>query len=98
MSKVCAQCSHYIGVGDGDLCCNQGERRLCYEDSPADDCPRFHQTTVCKNRTSYVAMFRCSICNHFDREANVGETCPGCGRRITGAMWRDQKHWDGAMA
>lgn len=92
--KVCGQCSHYIGCGDWDLCCNQGQKRLCYEDTPADDCQKFHQTTVCKNRTSYVGMFRCSICNHFEREDNVGDICPGCGRTITGAMWSGQKHWD----
>lgn len=40
--KVCGQCSHYIGCGDWDLCCNQGQKRLCYEDTPADDCRKFH--------------------------------------------------------
>ena len=99
MSKVCAQCSHYIGAGDWDLCCNQKDGpRLCYEDTSADECPMFHQTTICKNRTSYVGMFRCSICNHFCREASVGDTCPGCGRRITGAMWAGQKHFDVGLA
>ena len=93
--KVCGQCSHYIGCGDWDLCCSQGRRRLCYEDTPADGCRKFDQTTVCDNRASCVGMFRCSICNHFGREEDVGDTCPGCGHAITGPMWSVQKHWDG---
>lgn len=92
--RLCVQCSHYIGCGDWDLCCNQQEKRLCYEDTPADDCPKFHQTTLCKNHSSYVGMFRCTICGYFDREANVDKECPNCGNTIRGAMWRGQKHFD----
>lgn len=83
--KTCVQCSHYIGGGDWDLCCHAGEHRLCYEDTPADDCPSFKQTTLCKNHSSYVGMC----------EDEVGETCPNCGSTIAGAMWSGQKHWKG---
>lgn len=93
MSKVCAQCNHYIGGGDWDLCCGKGMQRLCYEDTAADDCVKFEQSAECKNTSSYVGMFRCSICGHLCRESLVGDTCPECGNEVTGALWKDQKHY-----
>ena len=95
MSRVCGQCSHYMGCGDWDLCCGKQQRSLCYEDTKADDCPAFDQTAACRNVTSRVGMFRCSICNAYTNEANVGDTCPECGNAITGAMWHGQRHYAG---
>ena len=92
--KVCGQCSHYIGAGDWDICCNSvGGKRLCYEDTDAGDCPHFEQTRFCRNVTSYVGMFRCSICDLFVREEAVGDECPRCGRSIHGALWNGQRHY-----
>jgi hypothetical protein len=92
-NRTCAQCEHYIGCGDWDLCCKRGVRRLCNEDSDADDCEEFEQAKACRNVTSYVGMFRCSTCGFFCREDEVGDTCPRCGNEITGALWSEQRHY-----
>lgn len=96
MSRVCAQCRHYLGCGDWDLCCKKGVQRLCYEDTPADDCEKFEQNHECVNASSYVGMFRCSKCGHIFREDETVDTCPGCGEVITGGHWNGQKHWKGS--
>lgn len=93
MSKICAQCKHYLGCGDWDLCCAKGYQRLCYEDAPASDCPGFEQNPKCTNMSSFVGLFRCSKCGLAVREREVEDTCPGCGEVITGALLGTQKHW-----
>lgn len=91
MEKLCAQCEHYIGAGDWDLCCKLQKRRLCHENDAA--CPEFKKMMRCINRTSYVGAFRCSICGKSCLESDVGDTCPFCGSTITGALWGGQKHY-----
>lgn len=92
---ICAQCKHYLGCGDWDLCCKKQVHRLCYEDTPADDCPSFEQMAECINNSSYVGMFRCSICGAYGREERIFDECPQCGNAITGGRWAGQKHWRG---
>lgn len=92
MGRICAQCSHYVGGGDFGLCCTI-EAGLWYEDSPAEKCKTFKQNTECKNVSSYVGMFRCSICGSQHHECLVGDNCPDCGSEITGGIWQKQKHW-----
>lgn len=88
--KVCGQCGNYIGGGDWGLDCKEDYWLHC-EDGNA--CPKFVQRAECINSTSRVGMFRCSKCNHYCREDKVGETCPGCGEKIVGALWGSQKHY-----
>jgi len=90
--KVCAQCKYYKGGGDWGLCCPK-TYALAYEDT--DACKRFEQAVECRNVSSRVGMFRCSICNAYCREERVFDTCPGCGNEITGAIWGTQKHYRG---
>ena len=75
------------------MCCKRHQKWLCYEETPADDCPMFQQTDVCRNVTSYVGMFRCSICGHLCIEDRVKDDCPNCGRAIHGALWEGQRHY-----
>ena len=35
-AKVCAKCSHFLGMGDWNLCCDK-MYGLCYEDTEACD-------------------------------------------------------------
>ena len=95
---ICAQCKQYLGCGDWDLCCRKQEKRLCYEDTPADDCRSFEQMTECINNSSHVGMFRCSICGAYAREERIFDKCPRCEHEITGGRWAGQKHWKGARA
>lgn len=44
MEKICKNCTHFIGLGDWDLCCTESHVGymcgfLCYEDTPA--CEKF---------------------------------------------------------
>lgn len=46
MSKTCKLCTHFIGMGDWDLCCTEHHEGypfgfLCYEDTPA--CEKFDE-------------------------------------------------------
>lgn len=94
--EICAQCKHYLGCGDWDMCCKKQEERLCYEDTPAYDCASFEQMEKCINASSDVGMFRCSICGAYCREERVFHSCPACDSPIEGAHWGGQKHWTGA--
>ena len=91
---VCAQCENYTGMNDWDIACKSKHGpRLCYEDTDASSCTEFIQTTKCINRTSYIGMFRCSICNFFCKEDTVQNICPNCKNQIIGATWGTQKHF-----
>jgi hypothetical protein len=44
MEKICKNCTHFIGLGDWNLCCTESHVGymcgfLCYEDTPA--CEKF---------------------------------------------------------
>ena len=47
--KTCKDCTHFIGMGDWDLCCTEHHEGypfgfLCYEDTPA--CEKFDEKEV----------------------------------------------------
>lgn len=95
LNRVCAMCTKYIGCGDWSLCCRE-KHGLCYEDTNANECHSFEQSAICINRSSYIGMFRCSICGYSAHERAIGDICPRCGNKIEGASWQGQKHWTGA--
>ena len=64
MTRVCAQCKNFIGLGDFNLCCSK-KYGLTYENSEADDCDYFEQEMMCKNVSKVVGGFRCSICGGY---------------------------------
>lgn len=44
MERICKNCTHFIGLGDFDMCCTESHVGymcgfLCYEDTPA--CEKF---------------------------------------------------------
>lgn len=52
MSKTCKDCTHFIGMGDWDLCCTEHHDGypfgfLCYEDTPA--CEKFDEKESCND-------------------------------------------------
>lgn len=64
MAKVCAQCENFLGGGDWGLSCSKKYGLTC-EDTDATNCENFTQETACKNNSSVVGGFRCSICGAF---------------------------------
>lgn len=70
MSKVCAQCKHFIGGGDFGNSCSE-MYGITTEASNADDCEDFEQQTVCKNASRAVGGFRCSICGGYKNFVEV---------------------------
>lgn len=72
MTKVCAQCKNFLGGGDWGISCKK-MYGLTSESSRADDCENFEQETVCRNASSIVGWFRCSICGEYKNFVEVNK-------------------------
>ena len=46
MEKQCGSCKHFCDGGDWDLCCDIGERRLCYRNYEACDKHEYSEEKV----------------------------------------------------
>lgn len=77
MNKTCGSCTHYLGGGDWNLCCDQ-MYELCYKDTPACDKynPLYDATLVCPE-CGYPASFH---------ETDIGYClnwrCDNCGAEV----------------
>ena len=76
---LCCMCDNYIGMGDFGLCCKL-HYHLCYENTEA--CDDFVPSTICKNSSSVVGMFRCSKCGAFYANWQIQDRCLNCGEQI----------------
>lgn len=62
--KICAQCKNYLGGGDWGLSCSM-MYGLTSECSSAADCENFDQMEICRNASSILGGFRCSLCGGY---------------------------------
>lgn len=89
--KKCGQCDHFIGAGDWSLCCTE-MHWLTYD--LCESCDKFVQAETCRNVSSKVGGFFCSICGENGRDSIVRDMrCPGCGNEVVGAIFRGQLGW-----
>ena len=80
MSKICAQCLHYLGFNDVVNCCKMRDD-IVGEGTEA--CSLFIQTDRCVNVSMHSDNFRCSICGGLSKLRDVHRVCPKCGSIIS---------------